>query len=271
MNKKRLQFIHIPKCAGMSVHNALLSVYKEENAKAFFGKGFGKGLWQVRWQETRWEHEESFLDFKQIVLQSYLAEGWRYIGGHLPFSPLAHNWHKESTWFVSVLREPFERTRSHLKYLLGKFEKKACKSELEEALRLKGVLGSWLEDQEFMRVICNQMCIYLGGLNYSCQARLSQMQEHAMAAIEALDLVGFVEELELFEENLGAMIGKSIEFGRENASKDYLDPLFEEELDSIIESRRDAIMEAAESDIALYKAARAEGSVIVSNKSMDLT
>ncbi len=258
MPKGRLQFIHIPKCAGMTLNSAFESYFGAEHAAFFFGKDEDRALWQVRWQENHWEHEASFLDFKQTILQSLLNGPARFVGGHLPFSPLAHNYHKESTAFITLLRDPLPRSISALTYLVmnhGAYPSDAYNAGEQDPV---AELQAWMADDDFTAVVCNQMSIYLGGLNYQCRPELKKRLEHAKAALSLLDLFGFVEEMDAFLDQVRGKLGIQLTVESRNRKTDYI---IAPELDQRIadffdSSRRQLLLRHCCVDQELYDFAR---------------
>ena len=60
------------------------------------------------------EFESLHLEVKQTLLSFYLEQGWPMISGHVPFCPFSAQQFQDSTYFITILRDPVERLKSHV-------------------------------------------------------------------------------------------------------------------------------------------------------------
>jgi hypothetical protein len=208
-------FHHIPKCAGNSVSSALRGAYPPwtyrniESAATAFAVGFLDHAGQRA--PIAFDHEDwaRIRDFRQRLLLTHLQENRMAVSGHVVYHPLIHDRFAKTHKFVTVLREPVKRFASQ--YLQHLREKQQYHSDVSWDEHGISKIGP-----EWGRVLTN----FLGGAPDKPGELLGdrQMIRNAKANLKRLDVVGFVEDLPAFGEQLGRAIGSQLKFEKLNPS-----------------------------------------------------
>lgn len=208
-------FHHIPKCAGNSISSALRGVYPPwtyrniDSAATAFAVGFLDHAGQRAPIEFDHDDWARIRDFRQRLLLTYLQGNRRAISGHVVYHPLIHDKFGGTHKFVTVLRNPVDRFSSQ--YLQHLREKQRYHSNVSwDKQGLSKVGPDW------GRVLTN----FLGGAPAKPGQHLKdgEMIANAKATLARLDVVGFVEDLPMFGEQLGRAIGCRLKFEQLNPS-----------------------------------------------------
>ncbi|HSH09570.1 MAG TPA: hypothetical protein VK995_04235 [Oceanipulchritudo sp.] len=255
---RRIQHIHIPKCAGNSVFRAMRDALKPDRTLVMDSIATYLAARRLKRCRDEFEFESLHLEVKQVLLSFYFEQGWPMISGHFPFSPLCHSQFHENTDFVTILREPVERLKSHVAYLIFA-QPRTCVEDYysgkvdpaEEVYRIleKEQIGIWM---------ARNQTIYLGGLGADGKADLENRVANSIAALDKLRLVGFDHDLAPFAARFEACYGVPLSIGRENTIRevhkdaDMLKRVYEV-FDGPIRPR---LMEMCADDLTLYEAAR---------------
>ena len=254
---RAIQFIHIPKCGGMSLNAAFTALLGAERCKIYYGNEEQKALWQVRWDRSEWDFQGEYLDFRQCLLQTYLLRGYAYIGGHLPYSPLAENYYKERCDFITLLRDPVQRYQSHLIHLVfqkGKYSPGQYNSGIADPLE---EIRSYHENRDFAEVMANQISLALGGLGYRCKPEIENREGQAIEALRHLRVVGFTDEMDTFAGRLRDQYGPDLVIPRINETRGVLtNPELAQRIDRYFDSIRDEVRELCRIDQAVFDEAR---------------
>ncbi len=110
----RIFFLHIAKCGGTSISNAIAKCYKPwrpENAQ---------GVVNLNEQAARFAEEHSVAGYRHVrrdLLNYTMAlPEVKCISGHFQYSNVAHEAFQDRWHFVTVLRDPVKRWLSHYRY-----------------------------------------------------------------------------------------------------------------------------------------------------------
>jgi len=257
MDPFRIQYIHIPKCAGNSVFFALRSAMKTQNTEMLNVFASIEAARQVKWGLPWTAWEEHYLECRQYLLQCALHRGVELIGGHYPFSPVAHFWFHEKYRFCTVLREPVERFISNIIWLtladgrhpLEEFENGNVEIEPE---------FDFLMQHEMTPCIAKTYCIYLGGLDAKGRGDLAGSKERALEHLHKIDLIGIQEDMDRFQNQFRERYGKPLILGKRNETVALLkNSLLRERVQKYFdEPRRKLIAEWCREDNEVYEKAR---------------
>jgi hypothetical protein len=210
--------------------------------------------------QNEFEFESHHLEVKQTLLSFYFEQGYGMISGHLPFSPLCARQFGDQTDFVTILREPVERLKSHVAYLIFAQPRTSVEDyhtgkvdPAEEVVRI-------LEKEEIGIWMARSQSIYLGGLGQDGKADLANRVENAIAALEQLRLVGFDDDIPHFARRFEAVHGVPLEVGHLNRIQSVqADPALLRRVYAVFEgdyARK--LRDLCEDDLALYEAACAK-------------
>lgn len=253
----RIQHIHIPKCAGNSVFRAMRDALKPDRTLVLDSIATYLAARKLKHCRNEFEFESHHLDVKQVLLSFYFEQGYGIISGHLPYSPLCRAQFGESTDFITILREPVARLKSHVAYLIFA-QPRTCVEDYhtgkvdpgDEAVRI-------LEREEIGIWMARSQTIYLGGLGEDGRADLDNRVKNAIAALDHLRIVGFDHKLAAFAKAFESVYQRPLDIGRENTiesvqrDRDLLGRVY-----GVLEgSLRARVEEMCADDSALYQAA----------------
>jgi hypothetical protein len=255
---RRVQHIHIPKCAGNSVFRAMRDALKPDRTLVLDSIATYLAARKLKRCRDEFEFESLHLEVKQVLLSFYLEQGYPMISGHLPFSPLSHSQFRESTDFITLLRDPVERLNSHVAYLIFAQPRTSVEDYHtgkvdpgDEVVRIlqREQIGIWM---------ARSQTLYLGGLGLDGKAELKNRLPNALASLEKLSLVGFDHDLPAFAAGFERQYGVSLSIGRENTIRDVQkDTALLDRVYGVLKgSMKETVLEMSADDLALYEAAR---------------
>ncbi|WP_162913415.1 sulfotransferase family 2 domain-containing protein [Rhodospirillaceae bacterium SYSU D60014] len=251
--KSGVVFHHIPKCAGVSVTTALVSVYAPWTYRKIEAPG---SVAAIRFLDLRSDTHGPFdvtneawtqiHQFRQRLLFNYLHSGAKSVSGHVMYSPRIHDAFEKTHKFVTVLRHPVDRFVSQYLY--------SSRSQSYDHVDV-----SWDADglSKLGPIWGRTITTFLGGADDS-RGRLpstERMVENAKLALDRLDVIGFVDDLSKFEGDVAHQIGARITIGRHNRSSQREKETIE------LSELRPLIEEFCAPDIEVYNHARLKFSV----------
>jgi len=247
-----LVFHHIPKCAGSSVaatlrkqyapwqHRRVPSEATVHTSSYFFDEaGFHKNL-RLKAGDPRWKAIHAY---RLQFLHTLLNNGAKAVSGHVYYHPGVHEQYQETHSFVTILRHPVDRFVSQ--YFFNKYGTPyvASPGEFdEEELEREGLAwGSALT------------CFLGGGRSLFAAGETPNMAAlvgEAKKAIETLNVVGFVDRMDLFQRMITETVGIDIRVGKRNTGKSRSDQKSEEV------QVRELAQKYCEPDLEVYEHAR---------------
>ena len=255
---QRIQHVHIPKCAGNSVFRGMRDALQPGRTLVLDSIATYLAARKLKTCRDEFEFESHHLEVKQTLLSFYFEQNFGMISGHLPFSPLCARQFGDETDFITVLREPMARLKSHVAYLIFA-QPRTCVEDYhtgkvdpaDEAVRIleREQIGIWM---------ARSQCIYLGGLGADGRADLENRVRNALAALEAFRLIGFDHCLNHFADQFQSTYGRPLAPGRENSIQSVQpDPVLLKRVHGVFEgSLKVRIKEMCADDMALYEEAR---------------
>jgi hypothetical protein len=213
---------------------------------------------RVRKCKNEFEFESLHLEFKQTLLLFYMEQAWPIISGHFPYSPLVAREHADTTDFMTLLREPRQRLRSHVAYLIFAQPRTSVEDYLNGTIDPADEAARILEQEEIGIWMARSYGVYLGGLSDAGPADLDNRVAQGKAAIERLDLVGFDDDPTGFQQKFEAKYGVPLEIGRENTIETVQpDPaLLQRVRDALDGSLKATVERFCEEDLEIYEFAR---------------
>lgn len=240
--KARLCFIHIAKCGGVSINQAIrkkyLITYSRLNARA----SLESARIACGFDDPFADDYEAVLRFRENLLLYELEKGCGFVSGHYAFSNRAYTRHHPRYKFMTLLRDPVARFLSSYFFNSRKAEDSPWKIQesLEEYI-----------DSDHGKRLGQDYVRFLGGVRSDGRYDSDEALVQARANLRKFDLVGVIEDTESLGRQLEKKCGLKIRIGKKNKS-----PVSKRDRESLVtpEIRR-AIENICARDQILYKEA----------------
>ena len=237
-------FMHMPKCGGTSVSEAMYATVPITRRVAVIDAVSTRraaAIWYENVDDPQLFHEDlseaaRLFEMREQMLLQHMAWGSWLIHGHVLYSERAYRHFFKDYKYVTLLRDPAERMISN--YWMAE---RAGVVPLDfDAYLETGAARS--HAQVYLR--------YLGGQTVVPDCEMSRVTARAEERLKRFDLVGFLDDLHGFRQNYRALFGTSLAIGVANAA-----PVKPPSLTAAQRARIDAMTGP---DRALYDLARAE-------------
>ncbi|MEX0325545.1 MAG: hypothetical protein AB3N33_05600 [Puniceicoccaceae bacterium] len=255
--ERRVQHIHIPKCAGNSVFKAMREALQPDRTLVLDSIATYLAARRLKRCRNEFEFESLHLEVKQVLLSFYFEQGYPMISGHLPFSPLCHSQFNESTDFITILREPLERLKSHVAYLIFAQPRTSVEDYHTGKVDPADEVVRILQREEIGIWMARSLTVYLGGLGMDGKADLENRVANAIASLDKLRLVGFDHDIAGFANRFEAIYKVPLAIGRENTIRQVQDnqDLLDRVYGVFDGSMKQVLLDMSADDLALYDAA----------------
>lgn len=235
---QRVVFHHVPKCGGTSIGRALRKRYllsqSTINPEASF-----HAVELSRGPASADKLLPEVVRFRQMMLLYFLCEDIRCVSAHVWFSPTAHARFKDTYKFITVLREPVSRFLSNYRWSHGK--------ENDHG-RIDLPLEAFLETERAVRF--GAMYVqYFSGLPAEADMRSAEAVDAAIQNLEEFDIVGRLQDMERFEQEVQSILQVRVRVGHENRAK----TASESSLASLDPALRARIEEICAPDLAVWR------------------
>ncbi len=193
---ERTVFIHVPKCGGRSIDKALRRIYRALPARR---RGDVVQLKEKATTEAADGSEWSVWELREGLLEYYLShEGVQYLSGHFQIDPAIVGRHSDAWQFVTVLRDPVDRWISH--YFFNRFkpgDHYGIEEDLEDFL-----------ESERAEAYGRMFLDYFGANREESSRRRVDKKalDRAKRTLEKFAVVGFLEDLDEFREQLESLM-----------------------------------------------------------------
>ncbi|MDP0501676.1 MAG: hypothetical protein Q7P63_16405 [Verrucomicrobiota bacterium JB022] len=225
----RLHFVHLPKCAGTALYQALLEAWQVAPAEVPPYFPMEQHLYSVyhrRHPNSYAEAEAGMLESLETLLGLYYEAGYRVIGAHHPFSPNLFAQFRQEVVSTTVLREPLARIRSHVLYniFLNRSADPETKRAKDVPFDALAELQRYL-DSDRLPHIADTYAKKLGGVSPegSVDLNLRRATERAFAAIDLIDVVGLLEHMPAYLQALEERTGRKIQIRSANTTAEFAD------------------------------------------------
>ena len=245
---QRLFFLHVPKCGGTSVDNAIASLYRTLDWRRDNGVVSLDSTASIRvvttLEGTHYPDDTTddypILRVREHILLYFLAQrNVRYLSGHFAFSEAAYRDHGTIFAFVTVLRDPVSRFKSS--YYYNRYKSGThIRVQLEWPEYLDSFFGQ-SQGYEYVK--------FLGGPRVDRNYTSAQAIAQAKANVERFALVGFLENLSLFTKEFERRFGVPLHIPRENPTP-APKTAYRQPLDTDLERK---IAKLCEPDIEVYQ------------------
>lgn len=219
----KIAFVHIAKCGGMSVDNALRQAIAlpdqpridREATLAASMASFNRIISNAQDSAAFSHHHAQNLSG---ILDYYLSKQWQYISGHVTITSDILDRHADNYAFVTVLRNPVQRFISN--YIYNKLTNKNLfmlpnvhnkDNLIDEAEQILTSERGWQ--------LANTTSMFLTGRYPKSETDANDMQIEVARNLSKFKVVGFLESMTSFEQQCSELTGKQIKFGQLNSSR----------------------------------------------------
>lgn len=235
-------FVHVPKCAGITVDSAIRRTYR--SVWEFEGKGIRR-LHPGAADRVGDLYEESNWTVRESVIAYHLAEpDTRYVSGHFQVSSTLLERFADEFAFVTLLRDPVARWISHFTY--NKYTPKDHRYHIHQDIE------TFLETDR-ARGIGQIFLSYFTGtgeMDPVEQRESDAVRKAARENLSRFEVIGFVEEMDGFRRQFEEAFDAEIKLMRRNVN-----PASDEEK-SFPPHVMKKIRDVCAADIELYELAR---------------
>jgi len=207
---KRLAFYHVPKCAGTSVSRSLRTRY-------FLSQhSVGAPLTFSTSKRVLNDNTQALRSFRMALFDYLIEKDYYFVGGHVPLCRPTFDKFRAGRSFITVLREPVARFISEFTYNY----KTGTYSSVEVSL------DDFLRTHEAVQYGSRYVEYFCGEKDFTRPDE--RLADQAKGNLELFGVVGSVEDMKTFRENIKHELGVSVRFGRENTSSSRARGLAEE-------------------------------------------
>jgi hypothetical protein len=226
-NNKPIVFVHIPKCGGISVDRALRSQLALPNERKIKrGPLIASSLFSINKEITSLNDKCDFSEFHchkiQDILVYHLNLNWQYVSGHFNVTSKILEEFSDKYQFVTLLRDPVERFISN--YIFNRLTNDMTIMPPSMSSRQMTKEELWQEADELINSrrgwhMANTMTMFLTGRYPKDEADAKTMQNEVQANLEKFSVVGFLDDMPSFENQLTKVTGQTIEIGKHNTTR----------------------------------------------------
>lgn len=211
----KIIFIHVPKCGGDAVANAIVSQYitlsgysNPITLDAVSSDNVVKIRKNVS-EAAYIAHEDAILELRENLLLYLMGRApSRLITGHFAFSGLAYEAFRGKFAFVTMLRDPVKRYIST--YFYNRYK-------TSEHRKINMEIDAYL-DSELGRAQGHEFVKFIGGRRISCDYSSKEAIDQAKQNLHKFDVVGLLEHLDSFRACYKKRFGVSLRVAKTNAS-----------------------------------------------------
>lgn len=202
-------FVHVPKCAGTSVENALRGLYRFSRVVIHPEISFTAASLGAANEMSRHDLLNRASRFRQMLLPYHLATGVKCITGHAPLAQGVIDSYRSSHRFVTVLRDPVERFISHYSFSYKSRHHGRIDEPLQAFLDTPRAQATGVLFLEYFSET-------VPGERYEFATAIQKAKEN----LEKMAVVGFVEELDRFALDVSRCLGRGLRIGHSNKTRD---------------------------------------------------
>lgn len=213
---KRIVFVHIPKCAGTALSDAIGACYKTLDVRSERYVVNVNARASVKAAETVYGSvpiKDSFFDvlkLREDLLAYFMSlEHTRFIHGHVCFSENLYQTFNEQFEFITLLRDPVERWISFFFYnkYRDDYEWKITEHDVHEFLASQ---RGRAQGHEYVKK-------FFGVLEPGADYRSAEAIKRAQDNLHKFKVIGFVEEMKKFQDDFEQRYAVQLKVRKVNA------------------------------------------------------
>jgi hypothetical protein len=216
--EKNIVFVHIPKCGGTSLSEAISRHYYTldiRKDRLMIGIDVRATYHVTALFAAKDPFEDDYhevLRFEERLLLYYMHQkDLRYIHGHFAFSELAYQLFGDRFQYVTMLRDPVERIISH--FLYNKFKQQAFGiGTIDEDI------NNYMNSDRFRNQGHEYVKKFFGTFDRSVDYTSSEAIDRAKANLRKFAVVGCLENLESFASRFEKCFGVKLQLPVKNVS-----------------------------------------------------
>ena len=222
-----IAFVHVPKSGGISIDLAMREQFAVAEQPRFSRAGtIAMSLATFNNKVSNLDDASQFSDHhaKQLtgLLAYHLAQNWPYVSGHVTTNKQLLESFSDSYHFVTVLREPVSRFTSN--YIFNKLTNTlpimppnnlTTDNLIREVDTILAHRRGWQ--------MANVMSMCISGRFAKNQSDAELIQQEFSDNLEQYKVVGFLDDLNGFSQQIETLSGKKISIGNHNTTSSFLD------------------------------------------------
>ncbi|EAZ92852.1 sulfotransferase family 2 domain-containing protein [Crocosphaera chwakensis] len=203
--KPHIIFMHVPKTGGTSIDKSLRMIYGKKNSYKVDSILTTNAVKAVNQNEKINSGIDKF-QLRESLLIYEMATGKKYISGHFHFNTdIWEAYHNQYSW-ITVLRDPVKRYISQ--YFFDAYKP-------EDHARVKGSLENFI-DSERGKFRGQNYINYFGNFSRYDSTNLQTRLEVAKTNLSKFSLVGFLDDLDQFTNDLQAKFNLTVKIPHMN-------------------------------------------------------
>jgi len=245
--KEKLVFVHVPKCGGNSIAAAIHDRYKTFSPRGTPGlvnidAAASLKATEILFGSDPFEDDYvNVLRIRELLLIYFLnMKETRMVSGHMPFSGLAYDKHKDDYAFVTILRDPVKRWISAFFY-----------NKYREASKWKigDDLTNYVESKrgrangyEYVKKLFGSVA---PGIDFTSDAAIDTAKQN----LAKFDVLGVLEDTQGFKKKFKDRFDVELSIGQKNTgpkSSNYVKSFITKDME-------ERIREICRPDLAIYQ------------------
>ena len=247
--KKNIFYLHIPKCGGTSLNQALQCCFLNwslSDTSNMFNLD-SPASWEAIERTSGLKllpdtvDDHSVMKLREEILAYYMCQRHiNYISGHFPFSSNLYNHFCDQYSFITVLRDPIKRWVSS--YFYNKNRQPSKHRKLDNINIENYLKSNYGKSQGY------EYSKFLGGIDQDGNFMTQNAVNRAKENLHKFRLVGFLEDMDCFLDKFAEYFGRQLNIGYLNQKS----TLEAEEMAQVEQKYANEIAEICQYDLEIY-------------------